>query len=43
MQKEYRKVIGAAPLAERTCLNKSARGSLMLPRCTRQAFEHFDG
>ena len=42
-QREHHKVIGGALLAERTRLHKSARGSLMLPRSTRQAFEDSDG
>ena len=42
-QGEHREVIGGALLAERTRLHKSARGSMMLPRSTCQAFEDIDG
>lgn len=42
-QREHHKWIGGALLAERTRLHKSARGSLMLPRSTCQAFEDIDG
>lgn len=42
-QGEHREVIGGAPLAERTRLHKSARGSLMLPRSACQAFQDMDG